>query len=334
MKNIFNYKSLLTLFVLGGIASSCTDDDLNLSKGVKPVVSITSQSATQITEGETVTISLTVNTPYKEDIDLKLAMVSGGSDDDYIVESPSSATSISDGLGSYGYAITFPAFASTHEFTIKSVKDFHPESSENYTFELTSSGNGNGLVLPSSSSISFDVENFVDDSVAILLEWDKDVEYDVLRQKVLATDADDEELVNEENLCDVVDFDVFLNGGVTVDAFTGDCPELIDVDHNNTQVLPDGSYPVIVDLWNFGLDLDDDPDVNDILVEDFAFPFTLTIAKTGQFEAKLHASDLFATNSVVSAPNTSNGNKLAATIVVTGGKYTILDANGDVVAAE
>lgn len=325
-------KFLIASFAIGMI-TSCVNDDTVFTQSNKSAVTIEGQSARTVLEGETITVDLAVANPYKEPIDLKLQLISGGQDADYaVVDSEGEvvgATSVEDGLGDFGYEIQIPAYATSHSFTIRATRDVLAESTENLVFQLRNSRNGNGLVT-GDNKINLEVENFVSDELGLILDWDTDVFYRVLRRKVLETDADDEVLEKEDHLCDLVDLDVFVSGGAA-SAFTGACPEVVDTLNNTTSVLADGAYGVFVDAWTITPDLD--ADENDVLASSFTIPFTLTISHIGTFNTTLTIPDFYNSGSEVSDGG-GNGTKLAAIIRVNNGKYSVYNALDELVAQE
>ncbi len=334
-------KNILLSFTVVAF-TSCVNDDVNYTTSVKPIVSKTGQSATSVMEGETITVSLETNMTYKERMDFKLELVSGGSNSDYFVSDadglPVGATSVDDGFGAFGYKVSFPAYAETHTFNVTATKDVLNEPTETLKFKLTSADNKNGLAAGGAIYFDLEVTNFVDDRLSVVVDWDNVVTYSTLKRNILETDLDDEEISHTESLCGIVDYDFFLN---TFDAyaFTGDCPE--NVNHNTvnsgsvgTSVLADGTYDVVIDLWDydFGLDADD----NEELSADIAFPFSVQISHIGTFNATLDFPDLYFSSNTTSAngANGDEGSVVVATIEVVGGKYKVYDRFGDLVAAE
>ncbi|MGY0391808.1 hypothetical protein ACW5R3_04480 [Bizionia sp. KMM 8389] len=339
---------MLSALVLGSF-SSCKDDDSDYAFKTKSLVSIESVSTTSITEGESVTVTLTTDTPYKETLDFKLEMISGGDNTDYTVgddpSDPSAPTSLDDGLGSEGYLIQVPAYASSYTFQINAVLDLDIEGTEEYTFKLSSTRNGNGL-MTGGDIIKIDVDNYTDDNMGLRLSWDKNETITYLKQNIIeATDndtgetftyTDDDEILSATaSLCSSVDFDVFLDAA-PVFAFTGDCPEYVVTGRNetnvrNTTVLADGTYGVYVDMWSFDLGFDDD----ESLIGSFAIPIEVEIAKTGQFKTSISYRDLyFSYDDVSGILQDGAGEKLVAVVEVIGGLYTVYDKDGNLVAQE
>lgn len=325
---------MLSALVLASF-TSCNDDDTEYTFSQKALVTIDNVSESAITEGESVMVTLTVDNPFKETLDFKLEMISGGDNADYNTGNPSepnAPTTPDDGFGSQGYLIQVPAYASSYTFQINSVLDLDVEGTEEYTFRLTNTRNGQGLIN-GNNIIKFDVANYTDDNMGIRLSWSKDETYQILKLNHEDPGApypdDDETLSEHQDLCGVVDYDVYV-AGANVSAFTGDCPEYIITGGSNpTTVLADGSYDVIVDLWDFDLGLAAD----ESLIGSFAIPFEIEIAKTGKFHTSISYPSLYFSYSDTSAA-TGGGEQVVATVDVVGGKYTVKDNLGNVVAQE
>lgn len=336
MKYIKNILLSCTVVAL----TSCVNDDVNYTTTDKPTVSMTGQSATSIMEGETITVSLTTDATYKEEMDFKLELVSGGSNSDYIVSDadglPVGATSVDDGFGAFGYKVEFPAYAENHTFNITAVQDVLKEGTENLRFKLTSADNKNGLAAGGAIFIDLEVTNFVSDLPSIVVDWDIPVTYVTLEQNILETTLDDVEVSHTESLCGIADFDFFLSTGDAY-AYTGDCPEVVDQNTVNSGsigngVLADGTYDLIVDLWDYDLGLD--ADVNEILTGDFAFPLNVEISHIGTFNSGVISIPALYFSNTGTSNGGSDGTRVVATIEVVGGKYKVYDMLGELVAAE
>ncbi|GAA3772359.1 hypothetical protein GCM10022271_00550 [Corallibacter vietnamensis] len=343
MKYIKNI--ILSSIVALGI-TSCNDDDTEYIYSVKPGVTIDNVSRTSVTEGESFTVTLNVDTPYKETLDFKLEIVSGGDMSDFNIGAdstdPDAPTTVDDGFGLDGYLIRVPAYTTSYTFTINPLIDLEVEGTDKYVFKLRSSGNGNGKIV-GNDSFSIDVDNYTNNTLGVELHWAKDQNYQYLDENIIqAIDAngqpftytDDDEIINDHgDLCGIVDFDtvlVDLNSGSLLAYISGTsaCPEIA----LESQVLPDGYYGIGIDLYdiNFGFRADES------LIGSFAIPFNLKIGKTGIFKTELSNNNLFFTYDTLSGDNGGNfsGLKIGAAIEVVGGKYTVYDSDGNLVAQE
>ena len=336
MKYIKNILLSCTVVAL----TSCVNDDVNYTTTDKPTVSMTGQSATSVMEGETITVSLTTDATYKEEMDFKLELVSGGSNSDYIVSDADGeavgATTVDNGFGAFGYKIEFPAYAENHTFNITAVQDVLKEGTENLRFKLTSADNKNGLAAGGAIFIDLEVTNYVSDELVAVMDFDKTVSYVTIEQKILETDLDDETVDHTDSLCNLIDYDFYLGSWFS----WASCPEEISAANaaanpGNTTApggpLADGDYVIVADLYEVDLGLD--ADENEILDGDFALPFTLTINHVGTFNASIDFPATYFSNSPQSAAG-GNGQVLLGTLSVVGGKYILKNADDEVVAAE
>ena len=332
-KNIFIASALVIA------ATSCVNDDVNFTTTDKPVVSITGQTASSVAEGQTITVTLTSNKPYKERLDFKVDLVSGGQNADYMVGDGSSATSVDDGFGAFGYKVSIPANETTTSFDITAVRDVLKEGTENLRLQVRSTNNINALVQNHVQYIDLEVTNYVEDKVALEVDFTEEVSYRSIEQKLLTTPLDDEAKLNVHTICDMADFDIFL-GGFQAYGFTGNCPETVSPNTDDggasvlSSTLADGSYPVIVDLWTLDLLLSEgDPD-NEILDGDIPLPISVTISHVGSFNTTIELPSTYFTFSDFSDNVGGAGERQVATIEVVGGKYKVWDMNGELVAAE
>ncbi|WP_146129991.1 hypothetical protein [Aurantibacter aestuarii] len=330
-------KTIFAALLVSAAFTSCIDDDQEYTFSDKPEVTIVGQTLNTIEEGQTTTVNLRLAYGLREDVNYKLELISGGTNDDYFVSDADGndvgATTAEDGLGLEGYEITIPATQTEVAFNITATKDLFDEDTETLVFKLRSTGSGLGSIGVN-DTFEVEVTNFTSDNFGLILDWESDITYEVLRQNVLGTTADDETLEVEGHGCDLADFDVYLTS-FDAYAFTGNCPEFLieTVDPNSlaTSVLADGTYTVEVDFWDFFPSLS--ATNNDVLVTDFTFPMTLTLAKVGQFNAVLDLSSEYSAFDG-SSNNGGNGVRSVATIEVVNGKYTVYNASGELVAAE
>ncbi|BCY28429.1 hypothetical protein [Flavobacterium okayamense] len=254
-------------FALLGALVSCNDDeDATTQRTVKPVITAGIVDFT-LTEGETVTINLTTDKAYQEDMDMKLELVGGtGSFRDYV--SSGDETIIDDGYGVIGHKITFPAYTTSMSFDISALIDLYAEGTEVFEFRLYSMGNSNGVVSPASEMITLTVNDFVSDNVGIQLEWGQTT------ADAFGTLHDGEYLGVDDEMHPFTDWDfdfwIENSSGAVVDGFaaaTGNHPEMSMLSAS----APDDDYYVYVDLWSAG----EDP------VERFDHDLKINIGKYG-----------------------------------------------------
>jgi hypothetical protein len=314
MKNTF--KNILLLSALSIFAVGCMDDDQSYPDPNKPEVNVVNQSITIDEAGDAAIINLTVSRAIGAPIDLVLTPVSGDAVVlDYNVSGNGTFNSPDDGVGpTPSFDIVIPAGQTSHEIPINALIDLDFSASESVVFELRSTGSGQSFVNPSTSTITVNINNAFNSSFGALLEWEGDVTYSYINE-------DNEEDMLTEGLCDHVDFDLFLNP-VGYVAGSAACPEF----NYAFGELADGDYQVFVDLYSV--------DPSEIPLASFAIPFKLTLGKVGVISTTLEYN-VFNSDSPVSAPaGLNDGLFLAATVNVTGGNYTIADAEGNVVLTE
>jgi hypothetical protein len=327
---------LTTLAVVG--FTSCNNDETantNYSSTVKPIITLEEQSTNSVVEGDIVEIVLRADSSNKDRMDVKLELVSGGEYEDYTLVDIDGevleGTSADDGFGAPGYKISIPKYEDNLTVRILLKNDVLQEGTENLRFRLSSTDNRIGVVGENDEAF-FDVtvndlssENFFAE-----IDWSSVVVYETVETNVAGTDADDEVVNHRDSLCDLLDVDFILGDGTNINAIaaTSDCPEVASEFNSeaSTSVLVDGTYTIFLEAYEFDLDLDED--VNEVFNDTFDIPVTVTVGKTGGFSTSFTIPNAW-TSDV--APSTIIE---AGTIEVSGGKYTVYDLNGELVAAE
>jgi len=295
---------------------SCSDDDtLKDVRGFKPTVKLNTVTASA-TEGEEITFTLTVDTPLNKDMDFKLELVDEESTASFRDFTTSGEETDISGGGGYGqgkigYALVFPAYATTYSFTVTPTMDLEVEGNEVIKLLLRSSENSKGLVAAESRYITINVADDQSGDIAMELVWDGNTTdtfgtihegtYPIAGGEGLFADYDFDVYVFDENFDQVDDNQ----------AATGDSPERLKL---LTSDLVDGQYLVAVDLYEAG----------DAPLQPFTFDMNLQVAKLGTWSQKIPLE-------FTSASPT--GQVLAAILTKTGSTYTLADANGAVLAS-
>ena len=156
---------------------SCSDDDtLKDVRGFKPTVKLNTVTASA-TEGEEITFTLTVDTPLNKDMDFKLELVDEESTASFRDFTTSGEETDISGGGGYGqgkigYALVFPAYATTYSFTVTPTMDLEVEGNEVIKLLLRSSENSKGLVAAESRYITINVADDQSGDIAMELVWD------------------------------------------------------------------------------------------------------------------------------------------------------------------
>lgn len=323
MMNInFKHNILIGKFVLLCLLiSSCANNESNFAefpKGSKPLVTATTTSFTVI-EGETVVIPLNLEYVIDKAIDLQI-LVTGGTAtifEDY--EVGDSAIPDENGIPTSGFIARFSPFSESLEIPFSAIMDMLPEDTETVSLNIAATGIRSALTEEGGIDIVVNIENFTSDELGAILSWGSDVTYSFVND-----DGETEKIT--ESLCDIADFDVLSDPEVPIGDYvlgSSDCPEIT----YEAGVLSDGSYDIYTDLY--------DIDPSETPSQEFNVPIELTIAKVGKFIATITYDDLYTSNSETSFPAGANdGLQLAATIVVSNGKYTVYDKDGNLIATE
>lgn len=235
-----NYKFLLALACFGFLAACSEDEDATKERAVKPVVTA-AQTSFSVVEGETVSVDLTVDTPYFRTMEFKVELVGGtGSFRDYTVDN-GDETVVDDGMGAIGHKYVFPAFASTATIDITPLVDYFPEGTETLVLKITPMGNSNGLVANGSDIITITVGNTELNEVQSDLTWASttNAHGNIVDIEYLGNDG------AKHSLADV-DFDLLIFGPANIfTGATGDHPELAKI----AGTRPNGYYDFYVDLY-------------------------------------------------------------------------------------
>jgi len=295
---------------------SCSDDDtLKDVRGFKPTVKLNTVTASA-TEGEEITFTLTVDTPLNKDMDFKLELVDEESTASFRDFTTSGEETDISGGGGYGqgkigYALVFPAYATTYSFTVTPTMDLEVEGNEVIKLLLRSSENSKGLVAAESRYITINVADDQSGDIAMELVWDGNTTdafgtihegtYPITGGEGLFADYDFDVYVYDENFNQV-------DGN---QAATGDSPERLKLVSSD---LADGQYLVAVDLYAAG----------PAPVTPFTFDMNLQVAKLGTWSQKIPLEFTSAS---------ATGEVLAAILTKTGTAYTLENAAGDVLAS-
>lgn len=303
-------------FALLGALVSCNDDeDATEQRTVKPVITAGIVDFT-VNEGETVTINLTTDKAYQEDMDMKLELVGGtGSFRDYVTSGDE--TIIDDGYGVIGHKITFPAYTTSTSFDITPLLDLEAEGTEVFEFRLYGMGNANGIVAASSEMITVTVNNSTSDNVEIYVDWSQNYydDFGTLHAgEYLGADGD------MYAFCDF-DFDLEVYDGSFGYFATSysSCPEHVTIDATD----PDDTYYIVPSLWEL---TGDEP------AEYMDFDVKVTVAKPGIWKDEIH---MFNWNTADGGAVEGNPDAyvLSHVLVKSGTTYDLYNADDDLVAS-
>lgn len=158
MKNILNYKYVLTLAGLLGLAS-CTDYDQDYPPVNKPVATLNVNSAS-VEEGESAMFTVTITDPISVPSDFKIDLLdtSNGDFDDFDTD----AAHLDEyEVGPEGWQVTVPAYSTSATFSINTIKDlFNDEGTETLNFRLTKGQAGNSTVANGGINFTITIADF------------------------------------------------------------------------------------------------------------------------------------------------------------------------------
>lgn len=239
MKKIFYKISLLSLLITGLV--SCNDDEVSYdSLKHKPMVGVTATSYTA-SEGDDVMITLTSDVAYKESMQFKLSIVSGDAmDHDDFMFDLDEAIFENDAWGEDGgYKVEFPAFATSYTFPLHTILDQELEGTESVTFQLTTQGNMNGLLVDGADTFVVNIANRGYNVVDFTFDWDQSFDLGGTTYTLCDIGYDNDYYVfagnDPQNFGNLVDM-----------AASADCPETLALDLSN---YADGDYYVYQNLW-------------------------------------------------------------------------------------
>ncbi|HEU0136970.1 MAG TPA: hypothetical protein VFQ50_06735 [Flavobacterium sp.] len=318
MKKLFRYKFIFAAALMG-IFASCNDDE-DVTKNtrlVKPVVTLDQTNFT-VTEGESITITMTSDKPLNDEMNFKLELI-GGDGTFREFTTSGSETDISVGAGIIGYIVTMPAYATTHTFTITPSVDLDAETTETFQIAFTSAVNAKGAVAPGSDMITLTVANAVSNDFVIRMEWQNytaDAFGTLHADTYTGADGDEHEFCPFDFDLELYDADFNL-----VDASYTGCPEEITIPAD----APDGDYVVVPSFWtNAG----SEPEGGQLV-----YPVMVTLSKPGIFKHTVDMTGQF--TYVAGGAEEGNPNAYVPIAIVTkaGTMYTVTDyTTGEVLA--
>jgi hypothetical protein len=319
MKNI-NIKKVLMLSLLVGTLFSCNKDDGTLEnvRLTKSVVTLDRTTDSAI-EGNAITFTLNVDTPYKTAMDYKIEVYDEGTTASFRDFTCSErgvmldeTTTDQGGFpqGKIGYILQVPAFATSTTFTIKPTKDLLKEGNEVLKLRLVSSGNGLLKINPNSEILTINIADYVSNDVGISLTWDKSTNWfgTIVDRPYLGTD----DKMHDTSLFDY-DMYIYDSSGTDITAnvaATGNNPEFFEL----LATQPNDVYDVYFEIYATGLIRPKAAFNEDI---------QLTISKYG----------VWSTTIKVPLDTNNNFGAVVAQITKTGNSYVVTDYNTNAVLA-
>ncbi len=316
------YKILgLALLVVGAVACDTASQDAEpvVSPEGYAIATFANATGTTVAEGDTIIYNITLDKTIDRSITFNFKQTGGTANgDDYTV---------------------VPGVVAPYTKTAKLYIIFH----EDYDFTATETLTGqigvfsiadkylvnSATVFP---TLTATITNYVSDIVNVVLTWHQEVTV----QDIVEVELTAEEYGNEYtytvidtvditvDVADEVDWDIFVldSGGDIVDAAaTGSNPEELELN------LPDGTYTIITDLWANGL-----LGYYDIVDTDLTMPITAVFTRQGTSLIDFEITQIPSEIALVGTPGyDDNGvgfGGIVCEIEVSGGKYTIIEADG------
>jgi len=315
MKKIKLY-NLALLFALGGVFTSCNDDDdATKERSVKPVISVVQNNFT-VTEGEIVTINLTTDMPFKEAMGLKLELVGGtGSFKDYVCSGDE--TTLDDGFGVIGHKLSFPAYSTSASFDITPVLDYLIEGTETLEFRLYGMGNSAGIVAD--ETITITVNNGTSDDVHVVVDWSQSFTNshgNVEPGEYLGADG------NGHEYCDYdFDLEIFDGSFNYFDVSYESCPEMVIIPSS----APDDFYFIVPSFWTNAGTAAPASRIN--------FKVKVTVAKPGVWVNEMNIDDVWNSVQGGEVQGFPDAYILSHVLIKTGTTYVLEDENGNELAS-
>ncbi len=309
----------LAMVVLAASVTSCLDDDNVVSTVERPIISV-DQTEFSVTEGETVTVNLTMDRALNASSGLVLQLADGSEMTFREFETSGSETGIDDGQGMIGHRFDFPAYTTTMSIDITPLIDLDVEGSEVLRLRLTGGFNGNSLVGDDSQIITINVADYVSNDVGARLVWDQTTadDFGTLHEGTYSTAAG-----GTAHFYDY-DFDIYVIDASSFDEVTGYAgataasPESVVISED----LPDGEYWIIADLYAAG------PAPAAV----FSHDMHMQISKFGTWSVTIPVE--YASNHPTSQAGggLAGGETIVAVLQKTGSTYTLENEAGDVLA--
>ena len=297
MKKIKLYKirPYFVSLLLGIVVVSCQEDE-SLPRGTKPTVSLKAAEVTTV-EGEDAVFTLELSKPITSPVQFRIEVLGGtakeGEDFDM---SGFDVPSVYE--GEFGYMSQIPAYASSAEIAIPTLRDILPEGTKQVKLKLTSILQAQG-VFPEPTIVTVNIQNYVGNELITRLEWAGDY------------------LPGNADPCEELDFDLELynaNDDLIDDSYTS-CPEEITIPGD----APNGKYYMVPSLWTHN--------GNDYAINP---PVKVVFIRPGVFTKEVNLSSKF----LLEDGGIDDGNLNAFAVFEiekTTGKYKILDQNSALV---
>lgn len=316
------YKVLGLAFIVIGMVACDT-----ASQDAEPVISpegyttatFANATGTTVAEGDTIIYNITLDKTIDRSVTFNFKQTGGTANgDDYTVVP----------------GVVAP-YTKTAKLYIIFLEDYDFAATETLTGQIGVFSIADKYLVNSATvfpTLTATITNYVSDIVDVVLSWHQEVTV----QDIVEVELTAEEYGNEYtytvtdtvdivvDVADEVDWDIFVldSGGDIVDAAaTGSNPEELELN------LPDGTYTIITDLWANGL-----LGYYDIVDTDLTMPITAVFTRQGTSLIDFEITQIPSEIALVGTPGyDDNGvgfGGIVCEIEVSGGKYTIIEADG------
>lgn len=307
MKKLINYKYfLLAILSLTMVSIACEDDE-DLGKKEKPVLTANGPTDITVSEGFDAVLKFKLNKAINEPIQYRLVLLNDQSSatdqDDYVIpgcrsNDPDCGIAIEENGGPVGYIFEIPAYTTEYEVNIATIVDDMGESSENLLLKVIS----NRTLLGTVGELYYNITINNTDNLKIGLDWSGT-------------------FVSGGNTIDNCDLDMDLELydalGDLVDFSYSDCPEGLTLATND---LADGTYTLSASLWTTAG-----------YSETINIPANITFFKPG---TSLNSTYNISASFPMQDGGLDDGNPNAHvdyTIVKNGGQYTVTNSSSVIV---
>lgn len=309
MKKILKYNYfLLAIVALSTAFIACNDDEEDLGKKDKPVLTANGPTDITVSEGNDAVLKFKLNKAINEPIQYRLVILNDEStatdQDDYVIPGCRSndpgCVAIEENGGPVGYIFEIPEYTTEYEVNIATFLDDYSETPEKLRLKVISNRTLLGTVGELYYTVN--INNSASEDLNIRFNWNGSF-----------TSGG-----NQVDNCDLdLDLELYDSNFDLIDFSYSNCPESLLLD---TSALADGTYTLVASLWTTAG-----------YTENINIPAFLTFIKPGTvFNETYDLSTYFPMQDGGLDDGNSNA-FVEYTIVKAGSTYTITDTNGAIV---
>ncbi len=309
MKKIFKFSYLLIACIASTSAFiACNDDDEDLGKKDKPVLTANGPTDITVNEGNNAVLKFKLSRPINEPVQYRLVILNDQStatdQEDYVIPGCRSndpdCVAIEENGGPVGYIFEIPEYTSEYEVNVATIFDDLSELPEKLTLKVISNRTLLGTVGELYYTIN--INNSASEDLSVRFNWNGSF-----------TSAGN----NVDNCALDLDLELYDSNGDLIDYSYTSCPESLTLD---SSTLADGTYTLVPSLWT-----------TSGYSENINIPAFITFIKPGTpFNETYDLSSFFPMQDGGLDDGNSNA-FVEYTIVKAGSTYTITDDNGNIV---